>query len=104
MNSSGPAIIDDGFIPISYFDIAISLIPMALIMFAAYLMRLRMTELYVVGIIRTLAQLSAIGFILVPVFEAGEREPYIVFLYVLLMVLLVSSILSLCSNECQCAM
>lgn len=94
MNTSTVPIEDDGFIPVSYIDIAVSLIPMALIIVTAYFMRLRMTELYVIGILRTLAQLSAVGFILIPIFEAGETYPWVVFLYVLFMVLLVSELIS----------
>lgn len=77
-------------IDISYVELVYSLVPIVVVTVIAYFLRLKMTSLYVIGAIRTFVQLTAVGYILLPIFDAGEEFWWVVVLYVFLMIILAS--------------
>jgi len=75
-------------VDVSIPKLILSTSPLLIACFVSWLLDLDLASSIVVSSLRTFIQLSVVGFILVPIFQAGVDHWYVVFAYVLFMCLL----------------
>ena len=76
---------------VSALHVLLSSLPLVLIALVSYSMDLQLESPIVVGCLRSFIQLSILGFILQPIFMAGEEHCWVVLAYALFMILVTAS-------------
>lgn len=77
-------------VQLSFVQVLLSCVPILCATLVAYLMDLSMTNMFVIGTVRTLVQLTVVGMILSTVFQVGEEHASLVIAYVAFMIIVVS--------------
>mmetsp|Transcript_9157 Transcript_9157/g.14871 ORF Transcript_9157/g.14871 Transcript_9157/m.14871 type:complete len:540 (-) Transcript_9157:3546-5165(-) len=80
----------EGVIFVSVDKLLLSAAPLLFVAFFSWRMNLSLSREILVSSVRTFMQLSIVGFVLVPIFAAGTKYWYVVFLYVAFMIFLAS--------------
>lgn len=77
-----------GLVDVPYYLVALSTVPLLLYGIITWFLDLNLLSQILVSTIRTFVQLSILGYVLSPIFILGKDNPWIVALYLFLMVLL----------------